>query len=104
MWIKILGIIAKQFRDLKYGDRFYFETPLVNSAFSFTANQLEAIRNVTMAKILCRNLDLKVVQKYAFFTANDYYNSLLSCADLTDLNLNPWIKDNAFCKKNYTVN
>ena len=99
--IIILGIIAKQFSDLKIGDRFYFESQIQNSPFSFRIEQLKAIRNVTMANILCRNSDLKIVQKFPFFTANKYYNPLLSCNDLSSINLGLWAGD--FSEKNYTV-
>ena len=94
-------MIAKQFRDLKFGDKFYFERQIPNSLFSFTQNQLDIIRNITMANILCRNLDLKIIQKYAFFTANNYFNPLLNCNDLSNINLTEW--QEVFFAKNYTV-
>ena len=72
------------------------------SSYSFNQDQLEAIRNVSMANLLCRNLDLQVVQKYAFFTANNYYNPLLRCRDFPDLNFNAW--NRFIIERNYTVN
>jgi len=45
-------IIAQSFRNLRKGDRFWFENPGM-----FTNEQLDAIRNTTLARVLCDNGD-----------------------------------------------
>lgn len=59
-------IIMNQFRDLKNGDRFYYENgPAVNPS-AFTATQLQEIKKVTMSGLICNNYDLSVIQRNAF--------------------------------------
>ncbi|KAG1649408.1 Thyroid peroxidase [Nymphon striatum] len=48
-------LIGLQFRDLRSGDRFWYENPGWPS--SFTAAQLREIKKMTMAKIFCNNGD-----------------------------------------------
>jgi peroxidase len=84
--------VAKQFRDLKFGDRFYFENDLADTKFSL--EQLQSIRSVTVSRLLCDNLDIDFVQKYAFFVANKDWNPLTLCKDIPELNLNLWAISN----------
>ncbi|KAL1448492.1 hypothetical protein MTO96_044049, partial [Rhipicephalus appendiculatus] len=48
-------IIARQFSNLRRGDRFWFENPGLPS--SFTPEQLHEIRKATQSKIICENGD-----------------------------------------------
>ena len=48
-------IIARQFANIRRGDRFWFENPRFPSAF--TADQLREIRKASQAKIICENGD-----------------------------------------------
>lgn len=62
-------IIAQHFRNLRRSDRFWYENGGFDSSFS--VNQLRAIRRVTLARILCDNLDLiDSVQPFAFLTVD----------------------------------
>ena len=81
-------IVAKQFAELKTGDRFYFENG--NSTITrLSLPQLDEIRNVTLASIMCNNLDLDFVQKNAFVPiSND--NPLVNCQNVAKVNLNLW--------------
>lgn len=48
-------IIARQFANIRRGDRFWFENAGFPSAF--TPEQLMEIRKVSQAKIICENSD-----------------------------------------------
>ncbi len=45
-------LVRDQFERLKAGDRFFYTNPGV-----FTARQLEAIKRVTLSRVLCENAD-----------------------------------------------
>ncbi|XP_061195730.1 chorion peroxidase-like [Saccostrea echinata] len=57
-------IIALQFKALKFGDRFYYENDEENT--KFTIEQLNEIKNVTLAQVLCRNSNIGKVQEEVF--------------------------------------
>jgi hypothetical protein len=82
------GIIGKQFRDLKFGDRFFYETG--DKDLRFTRDQLESIREVTMARLLCNHIDVDFVQQLAFFIAKKDSNPLVDCKSLPKLDLSLW--------------
>ena len=86
--------MAKQFHDLKFGDRFYFENQ--NSVTGFTLEQLNNIRSITMSRILCLTIDINYIQKFAFFIANADWNPIFDCSNIKNiptLNFSLW-KDN----------
>jgi len=82
-------IAAKQFRDLKYGDRFYYENGQDKTS-RFTLDQLGQIKSASMARILCDNLDIYFIQQWPFLVANKDYNKLLDCKQIARVNLAPW--------------
>ncbi|XP_015365016.1 PREDICTED: uncharacterized protein LOC107162575 [Diuraphis noxia] len=56
-------IIASQFSLLKKGDRFWYELP--DQPSSFSPDQLQEIRNVRLARLVCDNTDIiDTVQMY----------------------------------------
>ncbi|XP_076089035.1 chorion peroxidase-like [Mytilus galloprovincialis] len=55
-------IIGKQFHLTKYGDRYWYE----RKECGFTEAQLNAIKEMTMSKVLCENFELDRIQKKAF--------------------------------------
>lgn len=57
-------IIANQFKDLKKGDRFYYENG--PSMTAFTLDQLAEIKKVSMSRIICDNTDIDQIQPNAF--------------------------------------
>ncbi|XP_071637143.1 uncharacterized protein [Temnothorax longispinosus] len=84
-------IIAQQFSNLRRGDRFWYENP--DSESSFTAGQLQQIRQVSLAQILCRTMDgIKTIQPFVFLAADTLKNQRFSCNDpaIGHLNLEFW--------------
>merc|ERR1712241_862601 len=73
-------ILGDQFQRLKEGDRFYYE----NGEFPqtrFRLDQLDAIRKVTMARIICDNTDLGETQPNVFRTEDRTGNRMTPCSD-----------------------
>jgi peroxidase len=70
-------IVGDQFRRLRLGDRFWYEEP--KQAGSFTQAQLNAIKETSMARILCDNGDnIQLMQPLAFKSTNDM-NRKIGC-------------------------
>ena len=80
--------MARQFQELKTGDRFYFENGHDN-ATKFSLPQLDEIRKSSMAAIMCDNLDLSLVQKKAFEVSSEN-NPTVDCANIPRINLDLW--------------
>jgi peroxidase len=85
-------IIAKQFSDLKRGDRFYYENG-GDEYTRFTPAQLKEIRRSLIARILCDNLDISFIQFWPFLVANYEDNKIVDCEKIPRLDLTAW-KDN----------
>ncbi|VDI74777.1 Hypothetical predicted protein [Mytilus galloprovincialis] len=77
-------IIASQFKALKDGDRFFYES---NAANPFTASQLNSIRQTTMARVICQNTEITNLQKDVFYDVNLITNKIVNCNDLPPLEL-----------------
>ncbi|XP_057323935.1 chorion peroxidase-like [Microplitis mediator] len=84
-------IIAQQFNHLRRGDRFWYENG--NLKNSFTLTQLDQIRSVTLAQILCYTIDdVKTVQPFVFLVPDKLNNERISCDKFNHINLKPWIE------------
>lgn len=84
-------IIAQQFSNLRKGDRFWYENP--NRESSFTAAQLQQIRRVSLAQILCKTAEsIETIQPFVFLTADTFRNERVSCDSeiIGTLDLSPW--------------
>lgn len=82
-------ILSRQFRDLKLGDRFWYETS--QSPASFTQGQLSEIRKMSLSKLLCRNLkDTPRIQPRAMISSKLKENALVNCTELTDIDWSFW--------------
>ncbi|CAG0892265.1 unnamed protein product [Cyprideis torosa] len=82
-------LIAQQFKNLRSGDRFWFENGGFRS--SFTERQLEAIRRVTLARVICDNLDdIETIQPNVFQMPEAPGNERTNCDNLEKLDLSPW--------------
>lgn len=85
-------IIARQFSNIKRGDRFWYE----NSGFpsAFTLDQLREIKKATQSRLFCYNTDnLQTIQRNALKMAHPIYNPRVPCSKIPDLNLNYWLED-----------
>ncbi|KDR10838.1 Chorion peroxidase [Zootermopsis nevadensis] len=84
-------ILAQQFSNLRKGDRFWYENGGFES--SFTLAQLQQIRRVTLARMLCDNLDgIDTLQPFVFLTADNDRNYRVPCDSeyILHLDLKPW--------------
>lgn len=85
-------IIARQFANIKRGDRFWFE----NSGFpsSFTLDQISEIKKATQARLICKNSDnLNMIQRNVLKLPHPIYNPRVPCSDIPDLDLSYWRED-----------
>jgi peroxidase len=82
---------GREFYAHKFGDRYYFEHG--RQSGSFTAQQLMALKQVTLSKIICENGDEypnEKIQARSMFLPNPETNPLVDCSSLPDLDLSPW--------------
>jgi hypothetical protein len=78
-------LLGLQFRDLKKGDRFYYENGPSPTAFSL--NQLKEIKKVSMSRIICNNYDVSMIQGNAFMQSTSAGNQKISCSWLAQMDL-----------------
>lgn len=82
-------IIARQFQQLRAGDRYWFESSMGPQAFSIA--QLESIKQVTLARLLCANSDnVLTIQQSALNMPHPVLNPRLLCNSLPDLDITLW--------------
>ncbi|KAL3855411.1 hypothetical protein ACJMK2_014622 [Sinanodonta woodiana] len=80
-------IIAKEFHNLKFSDRYWHER---KPPEGFSPDQLKALRKVGLASVLCENVKfLQSVPKDPFLLQS-CSNPLISCSDVPKLDLTPW--------------
>uniref|UniRef100_A0A158Q7N5 peroxidase n=1 Tax=Elaeophora elaphi TaxID=1147741 RepID=A0A158Q7N5_9BILA len=76
-------LIGDQFKRLRDGDRFYYESPGV-----FTQAQLAQLQKVTMASIICNNGDqFGSISQDAFLVAK---GRLTQCSSIPQIDLTKW--------------
>lgn len=86
-------ILGEQFRRIKNGDRFWYENG-PNLVHSFTPAQLAAIKNVTLARIICdAGPETLTMQPFSFIQSNDDWNARTDCNDekIPKIDFSPWI-------------
>ncbi|KAH9492561.1 hypothetical protein Btru_025912 [Bulinus truncatus] len=74
-------ILGTQFYNLKYGDRFFFDTD--ESSIAFTESQLKSLRKVTLAKVLCAQTNIQALPNNVFSPPGKT-NPLVPCTQLVD--------------------
>ncbi|KAG8181172.1 hypothetical protein JTE90_010945 [Oedothorax gibbosus] len=82
------AIVSMQFNNIKFGDRFYFEHE--GEAGSFSPDQRESVKKVTLARVLCDNLRIKNIQKNPLYLESET-NPVMKCEDIPpSLDLSSW--------------
>lgn len=86
-------IIAHQFEKLRQCDRFWYESP--DFDIGFTLDQLKEIKKVTLASLICDNLDDENIklQRNAFDLPDEITNPLVSCDKHSKFNMAAWLQD-----------
>lgn len=82
-------LIARQFVNLRRGDRFWYE----NAGYppQFTIEQLDELRKSTAARLMCDNSDeIETIQASAMLIADPYTNPRVPCASLPSVDLTKW--------------
>jgi len=81
-------ILTQQFRDLRSGDRYWYER---EAETAFTAAQLTELRKCSLARVMCDNTDgVSRIQRQAFLDNTDANgaNPTVDCEDVPFVNLN----------------
>ncbi|XP_033756984.1 peroxidasin-like [Pecten maximus] len=85
-------IIGYQFKELKMGDRFWYER--AHPITGFTDRQLRSIRRMRLSKILCENFNITPLQKNVFLLPDSRGKSKsthpVPCHSLPDLDIRAW--------------
>ncbi|KAK4882080.1 hypothetical protein RN001_005399 [Aquatica leii] len=85
-----LCIFTEQFYRSRAGDRYFYENGSPNTGAGFTLDQLNEIRKVTMARLLCDNgHNLAKLQPFIFLRIS-FSNQLTSCDNIPSVNLLHW--------------
>ena len=85
-------ILAEQFRNLRFGDRFWYERndPVVG----FTLEQLTELRKITLSRVICNSSDgIKVIRRWALSAQS----KLVPCRSLQQFSLEPWRETHGMC-------
>ncbi|KAL4232189.1 hypothetical protein ACF0H5_009764 [Mactra antiquata] len=72
-------LVGMQFKNLKFGDRFWYE----DSTYGYSGGKLTEIQKVTLAKILCDNLNVSEMRENVF-NSNSAWKS---CKDIPSMSL-----------------
>lgn len=85
-------IIAQQFSNLRKGDKFWYENS--NFESSFTPAQLQSIRQVSLAQLICRSLGSGTLQPHVFLPHDIATNERRLCGtgSLSPIDLKPWLE------------
>ena len=82
-------ILARQFKDLRFADRFWYERDDHQTAF--TLAQLTEIRKTSIARVMCDNADgVEFIHRKAFErrTGRSGGNPAVRCENIDRVNLN----------------
>jgi len=87
-------ILGQQFKDLKYGDRFWYEKPESQQLHGegFTAAQLADIKKQTMSSVICNATETVKIQERAMEMPSDGTRKNLKklCTEYPKINLDLW--------------
>ncbi|XP_065709193.1 myeloperoxidase-like isoform X2 [Patagioenas fasciata] len=77
-------LIGTQFRNVRDGDRFWWENKGV-----FTPQQRSALAKISLSRIICDNTQISKVPRH-IFQANRYPYGFVSCNQIPKLDLSAW--------------
>ena len=83
-------ILTQQFRNLRRGDRFWYENQ--DQKVGFTLQQLKQIRKVTLARVLCDNVDGYRWSQRRAFVVRSRRNSCRRCSRIPAMDFAPFKK------------
>ncbi|XP_046565071.1 thyroid peroxidase-like [Haliotis rubra] len=86
-------LIGEQFKKLRDGDRFWFES--TDAVTGFTSDQITQLEKATLSRIICDNADnISTIQRQAFLNVNiggvETANPEVSCSTLKEVRLRKW--------------
>ena len=87
-------ILTQQFRDLRFGDRFWYERD--DHQTGFTQAQLDEIRKSSIARVICDNTDLVISIQRKAFRPESESNPSVPCGNLDFVNLKEFAEGKAF--------
>ena len=91
-------ILTQQFRNLRRGDRFWYERN--DQKVGFTLRQLTQIRKVTLARVLCDNVDGYHASQPRAFILPIRRNRLRFCFRIPAMDLTPFKEE---CKAFFSL-
>ncbi|XP_048413025.1 myeloperoxidase-like isoform X2 [Stegostoma tigrinum] len=80
-------LIGQQFKNLRDGDRFWWENQGV-----FSGSQRQALSAISLSRIICDNTGIQVVPQEAF-KFNQYPKDYLECSKIPKVDLSDWKED-----------
>ena len=81
-------LLREQFVNIRNSDRFWYENDMPPS--SFNQEQLNEIRKVSLAGMLCANTGMLKIQPNSFLQQDPYLNFRINCKQHHSLNLSAW--------------
>ncbi|KAF1752111.1 hypothetical protein GCK72_018665 [Caenorhabditis remanei] len=82
-------MIGEQFKALKTGDRFFYES-IVEGTDNFTQEEIDEIRNkVSLAKLICTNMDFAERINSDIF---DHRSRQVECSSLREINIEKFLR------------
>ncbi|CAK9299409.1 unnamed protein product, partial [Gordionus sp. m RMFG-2023] len=94
-------LIATQFYYIKNCDRFWYENNLSNTGF--TLDQLNEIRKISLAKVICNNLDTIHYTQPQVMAPFNLRNRKVSCKTLYNIDLRKWSKSEVCYEKGFEI-
>ncbi|XP_052793289.1 myeloperoxidase-like [Mya arenaria] len=83
-------LLGEQFKRFRDGDRFFFERNV--PAVGFTRPQIDAIKQITMASLICQHTSTTTLQRNVFVMPTiSMENERVSCETIPRLDLSLWI-------------
>ncbi|XP_072796284.1 lactoperoxidase [Vicugna pacos] len=81
-------LLGRQFRQIRDGDRFWWENPGV-----FTKKQQKSLQKMSFSRLVCDNTHITKVPLHPF-QANSYPHGFVDCSAIDKLDLSPWASEN----------